>query len=241
MTNITVSFLGEEYSFPADLQEFVRILQYFDSFNNELNPLLLNLMKNSEWKDGTENGLEYFKNPMISLANKVIAKLSEYSIYDVTISDLVDNNPGYINLKEIGNNTLDGMKKILSNSITEWIEGYDSAQAKAASKVTGMGFSIWTSSLTSALVYSAMEASTVKKQQTKAQQEYQNEIRKLNTATKNRNKKQENELLINYYYPGVAESFFQFINSMMSVYIEKLDCITNSIIVLKMVRLQQLP
>lgn len=224
MTNITVSFLGEEYSFPADLQEFVRILQYFDSFNNELNPLLLNLMKNSEWKDGTENGLEYFKNPMISLANKVIAKLSEYSIYDVTISDLVDNNPGYINLKEIGNNTLDGMKKILSNSITEWIEGYDSAQAKAASKVTGMGFSIWTSSLTSALVYSAMEASTVKKQQTKAQQEYQNEIKKLNLATNKRSKKQENELLVNYYYPGVADSLYQFISSMMSVYIEKLDC-----------------
>lgn len=223
MNTIVVKFLGDEYTFPDDLQEFIRILQYFDSFHNDLNPLLLNLMKESEWKDGTENGLEYFKVPMISIANKVIEKLSRYGIYNVTISDLVDNNPGFINLKEAGNNALDSMKKILSNSMSEWLQGYENAQSEANSKVTGMGFSIWTSSLTSALVYSAMESSTIKKQQNRAQQEYQISMRKLHKSTNDRRKNQENDLLVNYYYPAVADSLNRFVNYMMGVYITKLD------------------
>ena len=223
MKSISVKFLGEEFSFPADLQEFVKILQYFDSLNEELNPLLLNLMENADYKSGDEKTMKYFKDPMTVLAKWVVAKLSEYNIYDVTISELVDNNDGYIKLKEVCDNTFEGMKKLTLDSMTEWYDGYIDAQSNAASKVTGMGFSVWTSSLTSALVYSAMEANTVKKQQTQAQKEYTKAIDKLQKNINERKSSKENSLLKDYYYPNVAAALSQFVGTMMIIYIDKLD------------------
>ena len=223
MSSINVSFLGEEYYFPSDLIDFIKILRFFDSFHAQLNPLLLRLMEKEDWEDGTERGQQYFKKTMVQQANKVIAKLSSCNIYDITVSDLVDNNPGFIQIIETGNNTLEAMKNILSNTISNWLEGYDNAQNATNSQITGMGFSIWTNSLTSALVYSAMEARTIKQQQTKAQKEYQTYIRKLNQSTNDNKKKQENELLRTYYYPRIAEAFEMFVNYMMTTFIQKLD------------------
>ena len=220
MSEISVKFLGETYGFPTDIIKIIPILDKNDEYLQKLYPLILDLMDKGDWKD--ENNIGYFKNPMIRIANQIIADLSEENIYDVTVSDLVDNNPGFIKLQEVCNYTLSKMKDIFNQTLTNYINESDKAYSNAAANITGSGIGIFTSSLSSALIYSAMEASTVKKQAAQAQRQYQSAIARLNKATNDKQDRLEKELLINYYYPGVSEALEQFVNSTISVYISKL-------------------
>lgn len=119
--------------------------------------------------------------------------------------------------------TMQGMVNILMNAMQTWLDGYNNAYSSAVSNITGSGVSIWTSSLSSALIYSALEASTLKKQSDKADIQYRAAMRSLNTNISDTQEKQKTELLVNKYYPGVAEALGLFVSEMMEYYVTKLE------------------
>lgn len=223
MSDIKVYFLGEEYSVPEELKEFIDYLHYFEEIHNEIMPLLTNQIPKKDFTGGADADFEYFKVPLSKIGEKVIAKLADKSIFDVTLNDVVYNNKGYIKLHNVCKDTMQGMVEILRNAMLNWLDGYNNAYSSATSNITGSGVSIWTNSLSSALIYSALEASTLKKQADKADMQYRAAISSLNTNINDTQEKQKTELLVNKYYPGAAEALGLFVSEMMECYISKLE------------------
>lgn len=223
MSDVKVNFLNEEYSVPEELKEFISYLHYFEGIHNELMSLLTRQMQKKEFSGGADEDFVYFKSPLSQTGEKVIAKLAEKNIFDVTLNDVVYNNIGYIKLYNVCKDTMQGMVNILMNAMQNWLDGYNNAYSSATSNITGSGVSIWTNSLSSALIYSALEASTLKKQADKADIQYRAAMSSLNTNINDIQKKQETELLVNKYYPGVAEALGLFVSEMMEYYVSKLE------------------
>ena len=223
MADVKLYFLGEEYTVPSELREFVGYLNDFDGIRNEVMSLLTSQMKLQKYTGGADEDFVYFKTPLTKIGQKVIAMLSQKSIFDVTLDDVVYQNPGYIQLHTVCQETIQGMANILLNAMQDWKAGYENAYSSAASNITGSGVSIWTNSLSSALIYSAMEASTLKKQANKADKEYSMAMTLLSKRIDDSQKQQERNLLVNKYYPCAAEALNRFVSELMEFYISKLE------------------
>ena len=223
MSNVKVVFLNQDYSIPEELQEFVGFLQYFENIRDRIMPLLTDQIKKKDYSGGADADFIYFKKPLSKIGDEVIADLATKGIFDVTLDDIVYTNKGYIQLHNVCSETIQGMTNILLNAMTDWLDGYNNAYSSAASTITGSGVSIWTNSITSALIYSAMEASTIKKQANQADIQYRNAMASLNTNITNRQEREETNLLKNKYYPGVAEALNLFVSEMMEYYLAKLQ------------------
>lgn len=223
MSDVKVLFLSQEYNVPEELREFVGYLHYFEEIHSGLMPLLTSQIKKKEYSGGADNDFIYWKDPLSKAGERIISKLAEQNIYDVTIDDLVYKNKGYIQLHTVCKDTIQGMTNILLNAMQTWEQGYNSAYSSAASTITGSGVSIWTNRLSSVLIYSALEASTLKKQADKADAQYRAAMSSLSTRVTNQQEKAENELLVNKYYPGVAEALGLFVSEMMEYYVNKLE------------------
>lgn len=223
MADVKLYFLGEEYTVPSELREFVGYLNDFDEIRNEVMSLLTSQMKLQKYTGGADEDFVYFKTPLTKIGQKVIAMLSQKSIFDVTLDDVVYQNPGYIQLHTVCQETIQGMANILLNAMQDWKAGYENAYSSAASNITGSGVSIWTNSLSSALIYSAMEASTLKKQANKADKEYSMAMTLLSKRIDDSQKQQERNLLVNKYYPCAAEALNRFVSELMEFYISKLE------------------
>ena len=223
MSDIKVYFLGEEYSVPKELKEFIGYLHDFEEIHNEIMPLLTNQIPKKEFTGGADVDFEYFKAPLSKTGEKVIAKLAKKNIFDVTLNDVVYDNKGYIQLHNVCKDTMQGVCNILMNAMQTWLDGYNNAYSSATSNITGSGVSVWTNSLSSALIYSAFEASTLKKQADKADMQYRAAMQSLNTNVNDTQERQKAELLVNKYYPGVAEALSLFVSEMMEYYVTKLE------------------
>ena len=223
MADVKLYFLGEEYTVHSELREFVGYLNDFDEIRNEVMSLLTSQMKLQKYTGGADEDFVYFKTPLTKIGQKVIAMLSQKSIFDVTLDDVVYQNPGYIQLHTVCQETIQGMANILLNAMQDWKAGYENAYSSAASNITGSGVSIWTNSLSSALIYSAMEASTLKKQANKADKEYSMAMTLLSKRIDDSQKQQERNLLVNKYYPCAAEALNRFVSELMEYYIAKLE------------------
>ncbi|MCD8144233.1 MAG: hypothetical protein LUD79_02640 [Oscillospiraceae bacterium] len=223
MADVTVYFLGEEYNVPEELKEFIGYLHHFENIHNNLMPLLTSQMQRKEYSGGADEDFVYFKTPLSKVGKRIITELAKKNIYDVTLDDVVYNNKGYIQLHNVCKETMQGMINILMNAMQSWSDGYQNAYSSAASTITGSGVTIWTNSLSSALIYSALEASTIKKQADKADKQYREAIGALNRRTEDAQEKQKTELLVNKYYPGVAEALGLFVSEMMEYYVNKLE------------------
>ena len=218
-----VYFLGAEHTIPCQLRGFVKLLNYFECIlNDELMPLLLQQIKKKEWNDDG-NSFSYYELTMKSIGEKVISKLAEQNVFDVTLQELVYRNKGYLMLKQVCHETLEDMRQILIDSMNEWEAAYNSAYTSTTSNITGMNFSIWTNSLSSALLYTAMEASTIKKQTNVAEKEFRSAMSALNKSTTDRQEQRENDILANKYYPKVAESLSLFVSKLTEIFIRKLE------------------
>lgn len=223
MSNHVVYFLGNTYQVPDELRVFVEYLQDFDEIKDEIMSLLTKQMQEQNFSGGADEDFVYFEKPLVKMGEKVITKLSEQGIYNITINDLVYKNKGYIQLKMVCTETFQGMVDILTRSIETFTQGYNDAQENAISQITGSDVAIWTNSVTGAMLYSAIEASTLKKQSDKAVKQYSEAMSKLNYNIDNEKQRQEKMLLANKYYPGVAQSLTLFVSDMFETYIQKLQ------------------
>ncbi len=91
---------------------------------------------------------------------KIISMLSEYGVYDITDSDIFENNKGYLKYVDAYKNMMKGLSSNLAEEIQSFIDGYDNVQRSAYSQVTGTGISMYSSSLVAHMTLAALEANT---------------------------------------------------------------------------------
>lgn len=217
-----VLFLYNEFNIPIEVRKFVEYMQHFTELGDSMIYSLINDMNNSS---GTYEDIqkEKYVNQMRRHAGTVIAELAGYGIYDITEKDLVEANNGYKLLNDTVQKTIQLMKNSLATAIGDYKDQLNSAYRQASSNITGSGVSIWTSSVSSALLYSALESHTVKQQCRKADQEYREALNRISTSSHAKIDNDTKKILKDVYYPGVLDSINEFIGYMFSTYISKLN------------------
>ncbi len=222
MSEKLVKFIGRNIAISDQLPKYVDILEQFEGYENELYSIVAKQAKTGEFTGNVEQDFAEWKRPIEAIARNVINAGVEFGIYDLTVAELVDQNPGVTQLNAVCKNTMQGMIGNLLSTVNTTIEGLDQAERQAASHVTGSGVSIWTSSLGSALIYNALEMSTIKRQCNEADKEYRSAIIALCNSTANSQKQGEISVLTNTYYPGCNAAIPVIISHMLEAYLRKI-------------------
>jgi hypothetical protein len=225
---INVNFLGKAYSFPCELGQYVMYCQEFEQINDRLMSKLLCTMKKKPLGTGDDNDDAYtdirkkFEGYMEDEGRKIISKLSQIGIYDVTESDVIYSNKGYKHYADVKAEMEEGSRKILLNAMDAWFEGQKRAYSSATSNITGSGVSLWSSSLLDHAAFAATEYSVLKKQAKQANREYVEAIHALNIQNESQRDREYVQFYANKIYPEIANAFTMFTSELTALYMEKL-------------------
>lgn len=223
MSNITVKFIGKQYSVPQDILTYIDLLDFTDNVQKQLASTFVRKLRNEIAKDNI--GLlddEDLATEIEQQVGKYIAKLCDNGVYTRTISDYLKNNKGYQLYSEVNKIALEKMKSLLIREMDEWQAGYEQAINKADSHVTGMGFSIWSSSFVNHAIYAAMEASTLNKQGKEAEAQYQKDMNDLRSRLNSRYGGEKSNYINNTYIPNMEAALTVFAYELLDKYVADL-------------------
>ena len=220
MSDKHVRFLDRDFYISTQLPKFVEILEQFEGYSNELYEIVVSQAKTGNITD-TEFGI--WRPYIDSIAERVIQSIADYGIYDLTVADLVDRNPGVGQLKKTCENTFEELRNFLIASIDNYKNGLFNAERKATSNITGSGISIWTNSVSSALIYSALEMSTINKQFNEADRRFKAAINELNERSNDELEREQVRILTQIYYPGCNSAIQVIISYMLEEYLKRID------------------
>ena len=227
MSDIMVRFLNESYTFPEELKQYVIYCNEFEKINNRLQKELICTMKKKPYDQGGSDAMgdieSRLKEAMICEGKKVITMLSQNGIFDVTETDIINSNKGFIHYEETYKAMMDGAKQILIEHMQSYLSGFEDAQTSAYSQVTGAGISIWSNSILAHATLAAYEASTVKRQCAKADKDYEMAMEDLSRRTESEEERKYTELFATKVYPEIAASFGMYVSELMTYYLKKLQ------------------
>lgn len=223
MTILTVKFIDKEYSFPKDVLTYIDLLSFTDSVQQQLFGAFVRKLKNEIAKDNIGLlGDEELAAEMEQQVGKFIAKLCDNGIFTRTISDYLKNNKGYQLYSEVNKAALNKMKSLLIQEMEDWKAGYENAVNNAESHVTGMGFSIWSSSFVNHAIYAAMEASKLKEQSKEAEAQYQKDMSDLRSRLDSHYGGEKSKYINNTYIPNMEAALTVFAYELLDKYIADL-------------------
>lgn len=223
MGNTTVRFLGENFEISDTIKEYLKYEKIFTPYVNELISDVVKIINNNSRYTPSAVIAEqihkefpkYYKI-MDTFTDKILKKLINCGIYDVTAKDLNDN--------ESHKNMIVNLYTKIATKATE--EGQVFLQMKqmgianaydyASSQVTGTGFGIITNSFSSLMIYSAIEAQSILSQAKKADNEYSNAVKNITRKASDGFENMCKDLLINEFYPVIYAIYAEFANNVIS-------------------------
>lgn len=227
MSYITVKFIGKEYSIPQDVLTYIDLLSFTDSMQKQLFGTFVRKLKNEIAKDNIGLlGDEDLATEIEQQIGRFIAKLCDNGIFTRTISDYLKNNKGYQLISEVNKAALNKMKSLLIQEMEDWKVGYENAVNNAESHVTGMGFSIWSSSFVNHAIYAAMESSKLKEQSKEAEAQYQKDMSDLRSRLDSQYGGEKSNYINNTYIPSMEAALTVFAYELLDKYIS--DLIANN-------------
>lgn len=223
MSYITVKFIGKEYSIPQDVLTYIDLLSFTDSVQKQLFGTFVRKLKNEIAKDNIGLlGDEDLATEIEQQIGRFIAKLCDNGIFTRTISDYLKNNKGYQLISEVNKAALNKMKSLLVQEMEDWKVGYENAVNNAESHVTGMGFSIWSSSFVNHAIYAAMESSKLKEQSKEAEAQYQKDMSDLRSRLDSQYGGEKSNYINNTYIPSMEAALTVFAYELLDKYISDL-------------------
>ena len=222
MSNITVKFIDRDYSVPEGLLVYLDLLDLTNDVRMALNKSFYQLLRNEEVGC---IGDEQIRPEIDKQVGRFIAKLMEAGIYDRTVTDYLNGNKGFELISKVNQTALSKMKELLIQELDEYKAGVEDALYKRDSSITGMGFSIWSSSFVNHAIYAAMEASTLNKQEAAANKEYQREIDALHRSITSKHDGAKKTYIDSTYIPNMEAAIAVFAFELLDTYIS--DMIKN--------------
>ena len=223
MGHVAVTFLNKEYIIPTDVLTYIDLLTFAESIQKDLMNAFVNKVKNNLRLGNT--GLIDDADLMPDIERQVgkfIAKLCDNDIFTRTISDYLSNNKGYELFSNVNTAALNKIKSLLMHRLDSFQEGYENALQRADAHVTGMGFSILSSSFVNHAIYAAMEASTISKQEKEATAQYQREINALSSRLESDYDREKTQYINNEYIPNMEAAFTIFAFDLLDKYVADL-------------------
>ncbi len=226
MGDISVKFLGKDYVFPEELREYVSYCNEFEKISNTLSDALLVSMKKKSITDGNDSQADDIETKLKDLmrqeGKKIIPMLAKHEIFDVTESDLIDNNQGYILYEQAYKTMMEGLCKNLAEEMQAFMDGYDDVQRSAYSQVTGTGISMYSNSIIAHMTLAAFETSAVKKQCEQADRDFERAFDSMTERNASVRGKKDVEVMAKTY-TSVAEAFGVYVTELMETFLNKLQ------------------
>lgn len=225
---ISVKFLDKNYIVPEDAVTF---LYCRDFVSNGLIKLLDESTKlmNKYSRMGGEKAFEslasdttHLQQVMLSIVQDVHKDLLSREIYDVDEVDLFAQTPS---IKQVETRATEVSLEMLSAVMEVQSENQamrDYAYRSAASNITGSGVRIFTSSFTSLMVHSAIENSILKSQAKKADQEYEQALKRISASSGDKFTRIATDGIFNKFLPSLPAIFTTFHDELFKCYLVEL-------------------
>lgn len=218
-----VNFLKKDYCIPEDVLTYIDLLSFTDNVQKQLFDAFVRKLKKEIAKDNIGLlGDEDLATEIEQQIGRFIAKLCDNGIFTRTISDYLKNNKGYQLISQVNKAALEKMKSLLIREMDEWQSGYENAVSNAESHVTGMGFSIWSSSFVNHAIYAAMEASKLKEQSKEAEAQYQKDMSDLRSRLDSHYGGEKSNYINNTYIPNMEAVLTVFAYELLDKYVADL-------------------
>lgn len=219
MSNIVVKFIGKEYSFPVDLLAYLDFIKITEEIKANVFRDFLRKLSDSETPCVNDNEM---RNEIERQVGRLIAKLIDNGIYDRTINDYLQKNRGYSLISDVNKDALKEAARALSQQMSDLLDGYEDAVRKKDASVTGLGFSIWSSSFIDHAVYAAMDASSVSAQEKAAAREYEKDMAELNARIDHRKDDNERRYIADIYKPHMEVAITEFAYGLLDTFVSDL-------------------
>lgn len=219
MGYMTVKFIDKEYSIPEDLMLYIDLLELTADVKMAVSKKFYQLLRNEE--AGCIEDAQ-IRPEIDKQTGRFITKLLEYGIYDRTVNDYLNDNKGIEFISEVNRAAFQNAKQLLLQELDEYKSGVEDALYKRDTSITGMGFSIWSSSFINHAIYAAMEASTLKEQEAAANKEYQREIDALHDSITSRHDGAKKKYIDSVYIPNMEAAIAVFAYELLDTYIADL-------------------
>ena len=223
MSYMTVRFLHKDYSIPEDVLLYIDLLEFTSNVKTQLSNTFVRKLKGEIQKGNVACVSDEDLAPEIERqVGLFIAKLTENDIYDRTVNDYLRQSQGYKQISKVNAAALEEARRALKQQMSDWLEGYEGAIQKKDASVTGLGFSVWSSSFVNHAIYAAMEASKVNEQEKAAVKEYQKDMAELRTRLENRKNADEQRYVANTYIPNMEAAITVFAYELLDTFISDL-------------------
>ncbi len=219
MSEEKVYFLGNEYSFPEEVQKYVYYCRKFQQNRDTLLQVIFNRIEN-QWYDYPD---KEFEQLLKNVCKTAIIYLAEDDIYDVTESDLLKNSKGYSDFINITHDGFEQIKQFGLDEIREYREGYENAFTSASSQITGSGLGLISNSVIAHMTFAAMESHTISKQARKADKEFKTAMNAITNSTQSKKKQRESKFLYESLYPAYIKIVEVFISEIIDSYLLLLE------------------
>lgn len=225
---ISVKFLDKNYIVPEDAVTFLHCRDFVSNglikLLNESSKLLnkYSRMKSELACKNLDTDANQIQRTMLSIIEEVKKDLISRGIYDVDEYDLGANITA---VKEVENLATAVVLEMYSSvlEIHNENEAYrNSAYRSAASNITGSGVRIYTNSFSALMMHSAVENSILKSQAKKADKEYEDALRRINSRTEDRFDRMFSDALYNKFLPGLPAIYTLFHDELLKVYLVEL-------------------
>lgn len=212
-------FNHKAYSIPDDLHEYVDVLNLAEAIQSDLSKTFMQKALSAQSKVVSPDEMDdAFKNA----AEGFIQRLCEKGVYDKTIDEYTFQNEGYIEFLNVTKNAMQTMVKFLSEQAQDYEKGRYEAEQKALSSVTGSGVSVYSSSILTLALTSAVEYTTLQGQCNKADEQYAKELKQLRERGNSERERKENGYFATQYCPNAKAAIEKFTYCLMGRYIDDL-------------------
>ena len=228
-TFFNVRFLGETYSVSEDIVTFLNCRDFVSKglikLLNEESSLMSKYVRIGGKRaiEGMADDVTHIQQVMKFIVKNVCDDLLKRGIYDVDQNELYERITSIKQVDsmatEVALNALSAVMEVQSENQAMRDYAYNRS---AASNITGSGVTIFTNNLASLMVHSAIENSVLKSQAKKADQEYEQALRKISASAVDRFERIHTDVLFNQFLPQLIDIFNKFHDELLSNYLAEL-------------------
>ena len=218
MNTINLTFLGQAYALPGDILSYIEYQQFFSLLRQGLLSFMLDHFGDCEKWPSLNLATDQFRKT----ADQCVKWLCEQGIYDKTVDDFIENNEGYQLYEAAVKETLLKSADIFMTYLKDLQADMVTAEQAAASNITGMGFSVYSSNIIDLAVFAAMEHNALKKQSIAADVQYNAMVNEARRRGQSSADKQTATLNAEYWLPKMNEAITVFIASLFHKFIDYL-------------------
>lgn len=223
MGTVTVKFLGEEYQISEAVRDFLEYDQMLTPIYGKIVQCLSNdiqaTSRTMTFDESVVNTIDSlrqkYQGMMMECADTLVRKCFSLGVYDITPEELVADLPSIRDINKLTETICEAIlaegRKYVNNANAAKSAAYD----RAASNITGSGVTIFTSSLSTLLLYSTVESQTLMSQAKKADKEYQAAVNQISKNMTNNLDSMVVRIMLQQYFPAAMDILLDFSHRIM--------------------------